>query len=148
MLVPVPVEWDVLANRHVRCAKCREPVRVRKEKGRVVLDEIDGSLPHDCTRDPLTVLSLARADARAAVEQTLRVLAERQAAGERASTEESMSMGAPATPPMAASRPRRPPRRDPAMAESGAMRSSRECPSCGNLMAGSGDAKVCLHCGV
>ncbi len=125
---------------------CHEPVRVRKEKGLVVLGEIDGSAPHDCGREPLTILTLARADARAAVERTLRALAERQA-GERVSGEESGADAGPATSPTATTRPRRSPRRNPAGTESRQAGTSRECPSCGNLMAGSGDLQVCLHCG-
>jgi hypothetical protein len=140
--VPEPATWDVLANRHVRCAKCHEPVRVRKAVGRVVLDEIDGSAPHDCAREPLTILTLARADARAAVEQTLRALAERQAS-ERVAAEEAPVESAP----LMAPRPRRLPRRERTGAEGSVAEISRECPSCGKLMAGSGDTMVCLYCG-
>jgi len=141
--IPEPVTWDVLANRHVRCGKCHEPVRVTKDRGRVALHEIDGSAPHDCAREPLTVLTLARADARAAVERTVRALAERKAASERA-WEQPVAVQAPPPPtPIRALRPKR----ERAEAPGSDAGASRECPSCGKLMAGSGDTAVCLHCG-
>lgn len=151
---PEPTTWDVLANRHVRCAKCHEPVLVHREGGsgpgrvgRVVLAEIDGSAAHDCAREPLTLLTLARVEARSAVERTLRMLAERQAAAEREPDEPPAVATAPAPALTAAARPRRPPRRDRMETASAHAATSRECPSCGKLMAGSGDTQVCLHCG-
>ena len=136
-----PLKWDVLENRHVRCAECREPVRIgpriRKE---VTLLEVDGSATHICGRPASDVLRNARAVAREAVAETLRQLMIRDL--ERRRVAEQVVPREVAWP---VSRPHRARRKTSGRPPLSA--SSRECPACGNLMAGAGDSMTCWHCG-